>query len=121
MADFCLQCSLDMFDKDFKDLATLGEDGDKLPRGFGYAAICEGCGFILVDNFGVCLGGCEAKHEIPPKWMTNYITFNTHYAMWIAWDETQANELGKFFTYQEAISACWVRVTELANDYQSSL
>lgn len=54
MADFCHQCSLDMFGEDFGELAGLG-DGRDLGPGSGWTAICEGCGFILVDNAGNCV------------------------------------------------------------------
>lgn len=53
MADFCRQCSLDNFGEDYRELAGIG-DGDLKP-GYGYPAVCEGCGFILVDKDGNCL------------------------------------------------------------------
>jgi hypothetical protein len=61
MADFCRDCSLEMFDKDFRDLACLG-DGSKLQPGMGWHCICEGCGFILVDDDGVCIDGRCIRH-----------------------------------------------------------
>jgi len=54
MADFCQQCSMELFGEDFKDLANLG-DGSKLEEGQGWVCICEGCGPTIVDDNGVCL------------------------------------------------------------------
>lgn len=47
MADFCRDCSLEMFNKDFRDLADIVKEGQVL------RTICEGCGPILVDHNGV--------------------------------------------------------------------
>lgn len=58
MADFCKQCSLFLFGKDFGDLANLG-DGP-LDKDEGYSALCEGCGGVLVD--------LEGKRIDPEKW-----------------------------------------------------
>jgi hypothetical protein len=50
MADFCNKCARDLqFEEG--DLANLG-DGRKLEEGYGWQALCENCGPILVDNFG---------------------------------------------------------------------
>jgi len=58
MADFCKECSEEMFDKDFKELAGLqGEDKEKFP-----VVICEGCGPIQVDNEGKCISRDCEKH-----------------------------------------------------------
>lgn len=52
MADFCKECSIDLFGENFGDLANLG-DGKELPPDHGWRALCEGCGcMILVDNEG---------------------------------------------------------------------
>lgn len=56
MADFCRQCSIEHFDKDFGDLANLG-GGRKLEPGHGWLALCEGCyhgAGCLVDEDGTC-------------------------------------------------------------------
>lgn len=50
MADFCKQCSINLFGEDSKDLA-LGP----LPPGYYWYVICEGCGFIQVDALGRCV------------------------------------------------------------------
>lgn len=52
MADFCRQCSLELFGKDNGDLAGLGEN--PLPAGFSYHVLCEGCGFVGVNDKGEC-------------------------------------------------------------------
>lgn len=49
MADFCKQCSIDHFGKDFGELKGLVKPGFLIP------AICEGCGFINVNSEGECL------------------------------------------------------------------
>lgn len=52
MADFCQECSIEIFGEDFRELANLG-NGKELPPGHGWRALCEGCGYmILVDNDG---------------------------------------------------------------------
>lgn len=45
MADFCKQCSIDLFGEDFKELAGEG-------RRMG---LCEGCGIVIVDPEGECV------------------------------------------------------------------
>lgn len=51
MADFCQECSIEIFGEDFRDLANLGNG--ELPPGHGWSTLCEGCGYvILVDNDG---------------------------------------------------------------------
>ena len=63
MADLCRQCSLDTFGEDFGDLAGLGSSQTPpktLGPGEGWSVICEGCGFILVDEGGNCID-CDLK------------------------------------------------------------
>ena len=56
MADFCRQCSLDLFGQDAGDLRGLGGKDDKpLEPGEGYLVICEGCGPTLVNKDGECI------------------------------------------------------------------
>lgn len=61
MADFCKQCSLEIFGEDFKECA-LPEGSElrgTLPPEHGWAALCEGCGPTIVDDEGVCINpGC---------------------------------------------------------------
>jgi hypothetical protein len=62
MADFCHQCSIELFGEDFKQLAGLG-DGSKLEPDYGWPALCEGCGPTIVDDEGKCLyADCMRKH-----------------------------------------------------------
>lgn len=61
MADFCKQCSEEMFGKDFRDLAEL-MNKEEYTEGFGAAALCEGCGDIVVDYNGVCVCDWCEKH-----------------------------------------------------------
>jgi hypothetical protein len=62
MADFCNQCSYEMFGPGFNDLAGLtSEEGWR--QGLAVAVICEGCGPIQVDPLGNCAShGCLLKH-----------------------------------------------------------
>lgn len=68
MADFCKQCSIELFGEDTRDLAGLGY-GLSLAPDEGFVVICEGCGYILVDEEGKCIDpfcdthGEENKHE----------------------------------------------------------
>lgn len=63
MADFCKQCSIDHFGEDHRDLAGLG-NGRTLQPNHGWLAICEGCGYILVDDDGNCFE-CDLKPGQP--------------------------------------------------------
>lgn len=62
MADFCKQCSLEIFGEDFKELA--GQLTEKqVAKGFVAKCICEGCGFTYVNNEGECVApDCLKKH-----------------------------------------------------------
>ena len=53
MADFCKQCSIEIFGEDSKDLANLRKE--TLLEGYGLLVLCEGCGFTMVDNDGKCI------------------------------------------------------------------
>lgn len=62
MADFCQQCSIELFNEDFGDLADLGQ-GRKLSQGDGWLCLCEGCGPTTVDDEGRCQSvNCLKKH-----------------------------------------------------------
>ena len=80
MAEFCRQCSISHgfpLHDDFA--ATLPEDDlGELEEGFGFPVLCEGCGPVIVDYLGQCIGGnCEgcplsqpereADHNYPSK------------------------------------------------------
>ena len=60
MADFCKQCSIEIFGEDFRELAA--SDGHPLPPGHGYLALCEGCGMTVVDSEGRCVSTECEKH-----------------------------------------------------------
>jgi len=47
MADFCKECSIEVFGEDMGDLAGLCKE-DEVTK-----VICEGCGIIWVDYKGV--------------------------------------------------------------------
>jgi hypothetical protein len=62
MADFCKQCSTDMFDRDFKDLAGLTTKVDE-EEGLYAIVLCESCGVIQVDREGICVSpDCKEHH-----------------------------------------------------------
>ena len=65
MAEFCKQCSKDMFGddvpNDFVGMSTK-EDTD---RGLYPVVLCEGCGPIQVDHTGKCISkDCYDKHGV---------------------------------------------------------
>jgi hypothetical protein len=61
MADFCKQCSTDLFGKDHEDLAGLITK-EQVDHGYGQVVLCEGCGPTQVDHKGVCLVNDCLKH-----------------------------------------------------------
>lgn len=62
MADFCMQCSLDSFGKDYGDLKGLSTKEDT-ENNLYVITICEGCGVIQVDHKGRCISkDCFEKH-----------------------------------------------------------
>jgi len=64
MADFCKQCSIELFGEDFEDLKGLG-DGKVLEPGFGWSCLCEGCGSAIVNDEGECIAAhCIKKHGV---------------------------------------------------------
>lgn len=54
MADFCKQCSQEMFGQDSEDLKGLCKRNEVVP------ALCEGCGSTMVDSEGTCLYHTQA-------------------------------------------------------------
>lgn len=64
MADFCRQCTKDLFGVDQSDFdgvieQRVAEHGD-FPAGQGMEVLCEGCGMTLVDQQGRCVSrACE--------------------------------------------------------------
>lgn len=65
MADFCSQCSLKMFDRDFHELAGVTSP-EAWAQGKAAVVICEGCGPVQVDPEGRCVSDdCPNKHGAP--------------------------------------------------------
>lgn len=65
MADFCKQCSIEIFGKDSQDLAGLTSPEEAAQGRFAYT-ICEGCGPVYLAPDGSCLGGCLDKSHRSP-------------------------------------------------------
>jgi len=61
MADFCKECSMELFDKDCEDLKGLSTEEDT-KNGLYCVVICEGCGYIQVDHEGKCISPDCIKH-----------------------------------------------------------
>ena len=53
MAEYCRQCSMELFGEDRCDLVS--------PQG-QRAEVCAGCGLTIVDCNGTCLGDCGKHH-----------------------------------------------------------
>ena len=68
MADFCKQCSIDMFGEDMRDLAGVGDcelTQEELDDGMGFNVLCEGCCNAFVDNDGKCRAtNCLKRHGV---------------------------------------------------------
>lgn len=63
MADFCKQCSIDLFGEHTHDLDNLTTQED-WENGKAACVICEGCGPIQVDPEGNCVSDdCIHKGE----------------------------------------------------------
>lgn len=54
MADFCYDCTLEMFGKQHAEKNDLSEliTREQFEHGFVMPALCEGCGYIFVDHLG---------------------------------------------------------------------
>jgi len=56
VANFCYDCSIDMFgDEVTNDFAGL-VDKDLVKKGYALPVLCEGCGDIMVDHLGKKVG-----------------------------------------------------------------
>lgn len=63
MADFCKQCSTELFGEDSKDLADLSTKQDDIDKLY-CCVLCEGCGHIQVDSTGECVSSdCLESHS----------------------------------------------------------
>ena len=56
--------------------------------------------------------------DFEEPWMNNFITMEVVY---IAWDETQANELGRFSTRKEAVKSLINHAEYLDKEYNNGL
>lgn len=70
MADFCSDCSKEVFGEDFEDHAGLTTDKDTA-RGIFARVICESCGPILVDHHGNCRVHIHAWVDGVHSWKDN--------------------------------------------------
>ena len=62
MADFCKQCSEEIFGEDFCELISLVSLA-QTREGLYALALCEGCGHIQVDHEGACVTkDCLKEH-----------------------------------------------------------
>lgn len=64
MADFCSQCSIELFGKDYGDMAGITSPED-WAKGLAAIVLCEDCGAIQVDPGGLCISDCDKNHG---KW-----------------------------------------------------
>ena len=63
MADFCRQCSIEYFGKDYEDFKGLTTPEDEKQE-MAAVVLCEGCGHIQVDNAGNCISpDCDKKGQ----------------------------------------------------------
>jgi hypothetical protein len=63
MADFCKQCSEEIFGEDFGDF-VFDADGPQPSENYRCHVLCEGCGFnCLVDRDGRCWSETCLKHH----------------------------------------------------------
>lgn len=65
MADFCKQCSKEIFGRDYRELAALITE-DEAKQGLMACVLCEGCGPVQVNIDGECQSiDCIKKHGKP--------------------------------------------------------
>jgi hypothetical protein len=57
MADFCRQCSLELFGEDYGDFAGIASTGEVA------LVLCEDCGLTHVDQWGRCVSDCDKYHK----------------------------------------------------------
>lgn len=62
MADFCRQCSVELFDADAGDLRGVTTD-EEAKQGLYAVVLCEGCGPCQVTKEGICISSdCLKRH-----------------------------------------------------------
>ncbi|MDD3412489.1 MAG: hypothetical protein PHY47_00650 [Lachnospiraceae bacterium] len=62
MADFCRQCSIEIFGEDFKELAGIVSP-EEFTADKAAFVMCEGCGPIFVNPDGSCIDSTCVKHQ----------------------------------------------------------
>jgi len=64
MADFCTQCSIEIFHEDMGDMANISTKEDTENEMYA-VVLCEGCGPTQVDHLGNCISDdCLEKHGL---------------------------------------------------------
>ncbi|MGD9697506.1 hypothetical protein [Acinetobacter sp.] len=63
MAEFCKQCSIDIFDQDHGDFAGIVTEKEYKEQKLAGLVLCEGCGNTFVDHEGTCLDPNCLKHH----------------------------------------------------------
>lgn len=64
MADFCRECSIEHFGKDFKELADLSTPEDTAAEKYCHV-LCEGCGGVWVDHTGFAVHRDNDLRRVP--------------------------------------------------------
>jgi len=54
MGDYCKQCSIELFNKDYGDMACISTSVETDAKLYPIV-VCEGCGKIQVDHLGNCV------------------------------------------------------------------
>jgi hypothetical protein len=62
VAEFCQQCSTEIFGEDSGDFSH--PDAPPLGPNEGWVHLCEGCGPIYTDNDGKCICDCDKHHHV---------------------------------------------------------
>ncbi len=70
MADFCTQCSRNMFGKDYGDMRGLSHPIDTCFKLYP-VVLCEGCGATQVNHRGECIHHNEKNHIGGDEWYEN--------------------------------------------------
>jgi hypothetical protein len=66
MADFCAQCTYEVFNIGHNDLSGITSE-EETSEGTFALVLCEGCGETLVDHAGRCVAyDCLKKHGKEP-------------------------------------------------------
>jgi hypothetical protein len=62
MADYCKECSIFWFSKDFKNFKKT-PNSPQPKKGWGYLVLCECCGNIIVDRYGRMINSETKKRD----------------------------------------------------------